>query len=365
VDETQPLVQFPEPSPLTLYLLAVALIAAVVAAAMIEVVRRRRGHRRRIQREWDAVQAIFDERRIDGDDAALLTELIRRNARREPLHAVTTREGFEAMVEAELGEPPGVESRSSEDLGIRLRGLRRELGLDYVPVGHAIRSTRELHEGQWITMSRAQADPPQWLRVMVEDVNESYFYVMLKDAAGVNQADLSAGTAVRCTLWRDEDARYSFATSIAAYGGSTPTWRLRHTAALDRTQTRADFRVRHDQAVVAGVLNAPREADSGDLKARPIVTRISGRVTSLSAGGCALVFKQAIARHVLLRIALEIPGSNSVDTELAIVSTAAISGGRYLVRGRFLGLSEETRDKIARYVLHKQQRRLAAQSAKG
>jgi hypothetical protein len=164
-------------------------------------------------------------------------------------------------------------------------------------------------------------------------------------------------------LWRDEDARYGFVTTVATHNAPPLSWRLHHTRDLERTQDRADFRVRHENPVVAGVLNAPRDEDA-DLQTLPVVTRLTGRITSLSAGGCALVFSQPVAKHVLLRIELDVPGVPKRNVEVKIVSTAPISGGRYLVRGRFLGLNEDTRDKIARYVLHKQQQRLAAQTAK-
>lgn len=365
MDKSQPLVQFPEPSALTLVLLAVAFLAAVLSIVAREVLRRRRSQQRRLTREWESVRAILAERRVEGEDAALLERLIQRHASRSPLHAITTREGFDSAIASEIDRQSESDPRTYEDLGIHLRALRRELGLDYVPIGHAVHSTRELHEGQWMTIARAGVEPPDWTRVMVEDVNEAYFYVMMKDGPSSAAPNLPVGSKVRCMLWRDEDARYAFETTVASHESPPPTWRVRHTASLERTQTRADFRVRHDQAVVAGVLNAPRDKDAADVRLRPVVTRISGRITSLSAGGCALVFKQAVAKHVLLRIALEVPGAKPVDTEVQIVSTAAISGGRFLVRGRFLGLSEDTRDKIARYVLHKQQQRLAAQSAKG
>jgi len=198
---------------------------------------------------------------------------------------------------------------------------------------------------------------------MVEDVNEAFVYIMVKDDAIKDPPNLPAGSRIRCSLWRDEDARYTFVTTAATHNSPPHSWRLRHTRELERTQNREDFRVRHDQPIVAGVLNAPREdIEETPLATLPVVTRISGRITSLSAGGCAMVFSQPVARHVLLRIELDVPGVPKRNVEIRIVTTATISGGRYLVRGRFLGLDDDMRDKIARYVLHKQQQRLAAQS---
>lgn len=213
-----------------------------------------------------------------------------------------------------------------------------------------------------MSMALAAEAPPVWIRVMVEDVNEAYFYVMLKDAAGASVEPFVAGRRVQFMLWRDEDARYTFETELASFESVRPVWSLRHTAKLNRTQNRADYRIRYDELVVAGVLNGPLDGDARDPKSLHVVTRLTGRITSLSAGGCALVFSQPVARHVLLRVRFDLPGAPLIETELQIVFTAAISGARYLVRGRFLGLDDETRDRIARYVLLKQQQRLAVQS---
>jgi hypothetical protein len=72
------------------------------------------------------------------------------------------------------------------------------------------------------------------------------------------------------------------------------------------------------------------------------------------------VFRQSVTRHVILRLPLEVPGAPMLEVQVEIVSTAHISGGRFLVRSRFLGLSEDDRDRIARYVHHKQQQRATA-----
>jgi len=95
------------------------------------------------------------------------------------------------------------------------------------------------------------------------------------------------------------------------------------------------------------------------------VTRMRGRITSLSAGGCAVVLKQPVARQVMLRLGIEMPGGKTLETEADIVASSAISGGRYLLRLQFVGLSDEERDLIARYVLQKQQTRLAKHGQPG
>lgn len=364
MNDPQPLVQFPVPSTFTLYVLAFIAIGLIGLAVSADIYRRSKIRQARLRQQWRAVHDILRDRNITGDEAARLEHMLKRHTAREPLKAVTTREGFGELIQREMRVRAKDDPHNFEQLGIRLRAIRTELGLDYVPAGQSLYSTRELHDGQWMSIAPLDdGQQPRWTRVMIQHVNEAFFYVDMRDSPASTAPNFEPGQPIRCRLWREEDARYLFETTVAAYDAPPPTWRLHHTDELSRTQNRAHFRVRHNQAVVAGVLNAPRDKDNTDLKNRAVVTRIPGRITSLSAGGCAIVFKQAVARHVLLRVPLEIAGKQPLDVELEIVATASISGGRYLVRGKFLGLSDETHDRIARYVHYKQQQRLTKQHA--
>jgi hypothetical protein len=358
-----PLLNFPVPSALTIALLVFGVLLFVGAGAALEISRRREATRKRLAREWDSIHIIFRTRGMPAENAAFIEDWVRQYARKYPLKAVSTREGFEELVDTivHLDHRRGIAATVNEDLGVRLRTIRKELGLDHVPAGQSMMSTRELSDGQWMSIARADEHPPQFFRVMVEDVNEAYFYVSYKDGPASAAPKFPPGTRVRCSLWRGEDARYTFEACIAAFNAPPPAWTLTHTEKLARSQNRAHFRIRHDQEISAGVLNAPLPGTSpADLASRPVVTRLQGRISSLSAGGCAIVFQQSVARHVLLRVLVDVPGGTPIEVEVEIVSTAHISGGRHLVRGKFLGLSEDARDRIARYVHLKQQRPGAA-----
>ena len=78
-----------------------------------------------------------------------------------------------------------------------------------------------------------------------------------------------------------------------------------------------------------------------------------------------MVLKQPVARQVILRLGIELPSEKMIEIESKIVASSAISGGRYLLRLQFVGLSEEARDRIARYVLQKQQTRLVKRGQAG
>lgn len=366
MNETGPLVQFPVPSETTLVMLGLGFAALLFAAVGYEVYRRVNAIRARRAAEWRNVHEIFDEREMTPEARALVERLIKRHAATAPLRVVTTRDGFGYCVEAEMAA-----LRSKRDLavfeehGLRLRDVRVDLGLDYIPVGQRIHSTRELHEGQWLSMAREKSDKPAWIRVMLEEVNEAYFYVVLKETPSSAAPQIDPGERVRCRMWREEDARYLFDAEIAAYDEPPAMWRVHHTTALKRTQAREHFRVRHDQAVTVGVINAPEDGETQSARHRPVVTRLRGRITSLSAGGCAVVVQQPVARQVMLRLGIELPDEQVLETEAKIVGTSSISGGRYLVRVQFAGLSDDERDLIAKYVLKKQQMRLAEQGQPG
>lgn len=357
MNEEGPLLNFPVPSALTIALLVFGVLVFIGAGAVLEISRRRDATRKRLAREWDSIRVIFRTRKMSADDVSFIEGWIRKHAKKQPLRAVSTREGFEELVKTGIVQRRDATATSTDELGARLRTIRTALGLDHVPAGQSMISTRELGDGQWMSIARADQQPHRFFRVMVEDVNEAQFYVSYKDGPASTAPKLPPGTQVRCSLWRGEDARYTFETTVTAYDEPPPTWTLAHTSKLARSQNRAHFRIRHDQEITAGVLNAPLPGTNpADLASRPVVTRLHGRISSLSAGGCAIVFQQSVARHVLLRILVDVPGGVPIEAEVEIVSTAHISGGRHLVRGKFLGLPEDARDRIARYVHLKQQR---------
>jgi c-di-GMP-binding flagellar brake protein YcgR len=196
-------------------------------------------------------------------------------------------------------------------------------------------------------------------------VDEAYLHVTVRDAQAARAPELVRGSEVRCYLWREDDARYEFRTAVAYSEGTPQTWSLLHSANLHRVQARNYYRVRYNQETTIGVLGASgaaaEEADTA--VPRRVITRLRGRICSLSAGGLALVTQQGVHTQARLRVALEIPEEEPFDADVETVGVEPISGGRYLVRGMFVRIGEDKRDVIARYVLRRQ-RPLAASPEK-
>jgi len=359
-----PLLDWPTATPATMYGLLAALLLLLLAVALWEIYRRRTERAARIRAEWRVLNEIAKEKGLSPEEKRLFDAVIQRHSASEPLRAITVRQHFDECIEQEMADTYARSDVANfEQLGQTLRDVRLHLGLDFVPFGQRITSTRGLNAGQVIWMARAGNASAEWSRVSVVEVDEAMFRVVPpNDSTTATKPSLSAGDTVTCRMWRDEDARYMFEVTVARIEKSPAGWVLRHTSQMNRTQARADYRVQHDQATTVGVLDGPVDGNTTSVKERRVVTRLRGRINSLSAGGLALLTHQAVPKQVLLRIRLDLPGYDVFEAEARIVSTSAVSGGRWLVRVSFVNLDQDKRDSVAHYVLHRQQPLLRVES---
>ncbi len=333
-------------------------VGLILIAFSVERLRQRRRISKQRSAEWNTVECIIRDKELTPEEQKALRTLIRKQSPQEPLRTVTVRQHFDACVER-LMESLG-QSRDRKqyaEMGSLLRDVRVALALDYVPFGQRIQSTRELSSGQLISLALASDTTPRWHAGRVEDLDEAYLYISLDDmdARGLNE--FQPGAELRARLWREDDARYAVMLECAGLHDTPPSFVFYHSGKLDRLQARSDYRIRHEQTTSIGVINKPLEDQDLDrLAERPLVTKLRGRITNLSAGGCALVVQQAIPAQVLLRIVIELDDWEPFDVFARVVATAPISGGRSFVRASFVAIDDEMRDKIARYIIRRQQR---------
>ena len=358
--ESGPIVQLPSPTTGTLVLVLLAFVGLFLLAIVIEVFRRKKIKRKQVGAAWRTIKEIVREKELSDNEIALLFAFIERWSPGDPLRVVTVRQHFDACVDSEIERLAARrDAAKTEAAAVALRDIRMRLGLDYVPFGQRIHSTRELYEGQSMFVAPASATTPNWTRMNVASLDEACFYMSAADKSPGAGPHLRPGDKVRCRMWREEDARYAFTAVLARHEEAPPLWAFHHTSELKRMQSRSHFRVRHNQTTSVGIVNAPVDGNMSDVAKRPTVTRFRGRITSLSAGGLALVMNQAVPRQVILRITVEVPDAGPLEVNAHIVSTVPISGGRHLVRAAFTGIEEQAQDAIARYVILRQQHRAA------
>lgn len=341
---------------------AILVLGVLVLAFFLETWRRRRERRRHLQAEWRAVREIAKEKDLSKEAQGVLESLLRKYAADGPLRAITTRQQFDACVLREIRD---IAARNDvarlEKQGILLREIRVHLGLDYIPYGQRIHSTRELYQGQVLWIADREAASPEWARMTVAAVDEAFFRITPNTSARLPA--VSPGKAVRCRMWREDDARYTFSASLVRVEPDPTTWVFLHAEELNRTQSRAHFRIHYDRNVSITILNAPVDGDLSDVDQRPAVTRLQGRMVSLSGGGFAAVLPQAIPKQILLRLSLELdPNAPAPTVTAQPVNVTALSPGRHLVRAAFVAISDETRDLITHFVFQQQQPQKTADS---
>jgi len=355
LNDTNTILLFPAMTPGMLLGLVVVFIGLVALAVVIEYWRRGRARAQREALEWKTAQEIAQENGIPDEEWRMFQPVLMRWCEGFPLRTVTTRQYFDDCVQSEMNRLMiHANSEEFDRVGAFLRTIRVRLGLDYIPFGQRIHSTKELYTGQaiWLTDSRGHHE---WVKFVVRAVDEATFVASPEVKLEYRTAGLEVGGTAKCRMWREDDARYAFMVPVKRLNDAKQQVAFGHTATLERKQARAHFRVRYEQSAVVGILNMAVDGDTSDLHERPIVTKLTGRITSLSAGGLALIVQQALPRQVLLRITLNLPESDPLQVEAEIVGTSELSGGRRLVRAAYVGVDDETRDTIARYVLRRQQ----------
>lgn len=337
-------------------ILALAVVLFLLAfAVMIEVYRRRRERRLQRAAEWRAVRKIADEKELTEEERYLLESVIQKYAPEAPLRTATSRQEFDRCIErdiAETAQTGGIEA--IEVRGALLRDIRMRIGLDYVPFGQRIHSTRELYRDQTIWISPGKgASSSNWYRMSVSYIDEARFHLCPHE--GVLPGATPAGSTIRCRMYREEDARYTFEGVVSRVETQPPTLVLPHVNMLNRLQSRAHFRIHFEQIAYIDVLSAPVDDDMTGVESRPAVTRFRGRFTSLSGGGFAVIAPQPLPKQVLLRVHLEIGHeSGPVPVVARLVAASPLSAGNYLVRAAYVAMSEEIRERIAHFVFHRQ-----------
>jgi len=317
-----------------------------------------RWRQRRIQRatQWRAVERLIEEKALPEREARFLRAFLKNYAAKQPLPAVTEREPFNACVERDMTDAAALlDEAALREHGELLRSIRSALMLDYFPIGQPIHSTRELTPPQQIFVAPANETGDRWARVRIAAVDEAFLYAHpLELPHGFLPR---TGLRLQARLWREEDARYLFTSEIAEIEERPARWIVPHAHDLRRVQARAHFRVRLARDTWVGLVPAPPRSGAADLSRRAPVAEISARLTSLSAGGFAVLVDQPVSEMVHLRIPIDVEDGGEIFEGTGRIVGASPAGGQtYLVRATFVDLDEKQRERIAHFVFVRQKK---------
>ncbi len=338
---------------------AVLFLGLLISAISLEMLRQSIAQRRRLRGFWRSAHDIAREKDLTDREWRELRTLIQHRSPKDPLRIVTERYPFDTAVGEELADvlQHGKKDRYKE-LGVIFRDVRERLAHDYIPLGQRIHSTRELSNNQRIWIANAGESPPNWVEMKTIAVDEGFLTLGRADAAQ-ELPSYKAGTNVRCRMWRDDDARYLFDLKYDRPHQELHGLNFYHGGAVERVQARQFFRVRHNQTADLCIINKPLDdaddAEEVHLMSRPIVARVRGRITNVSAGGFAAVVHQPVSKQVFLRTTLDLEEAEPLTVVTKIVAIIDMVGGRHLLRTQFVGLSPDDREIVARHVTIKQQ----------
>ena len=346
-------IELPDPWEPTKLWVILALLGLLVFAFVLEGFRRAQQRRQRVKNEWRTVHEVAQSRDIDKEEIAFLLAFLQRQAPANPLRAITVYREFEECVEQDMiWAKDHLGNRDWESHGQRLRDIRRSLHLDYVPFGQQLRSTRELPENQAIWAVTGDPAESPWQRLKIARITEAYF--ALESGPGHGSLQVAPAQMVRLRLWREDDARYLFEAEVLRVENTPLRYVFAHTNQLRRVQARAHYRMRFSQTAEITVMSAPRDGNYENVETRSVITTLRGRVTSLSGGGLAIMLDQPLPAQVMFGLPLRI-GGETKQVYCRIVHSGPLSRGRYIVRGAFVNMSDETRDDFSRYTLLQQQ----------
>lgn len=350
--QTTPYIQWPLPSKEELFFAIVGLVGFMVLAIGLELQRQYIVRRRALKREWGTADEVMADKDLGKREREMLHDVVARWAPKAPLQTITSRRHFERAIAAEMARAAAAgPAEAFESHGQALRDIRTKLSLDYAPIGQAILSTRDIYPAQIMEMQDDGASG--WSEFAVRRLNEAYLYLRPMKSAPRAPAP---GAYAKVRMWREEDARYAFNLRFERIDPADDAWVFHHSEDLNRYQARAHFRIYYDRTLPIAVA---RRTSKGAIEPHE-TERIRGRVTSLSAGGFAVQLQEPLDEKALLHVELDLEHIGAAHVVGEIVAVHPGAAGRYLVRVQFVGLDDEVRDTIARYVTFRQQSLSAA-----
>ncbi len=360
-----------------LYLgLMIAGLAVLAVAVLIEIIRTYTAKRKKGDELWRDFEEIAIEKGLTGKELGLCKEMARSLVPDKPMRLLTSKQTFDAGAGERMSRlnSSGAVAEELESASDALGEIRAKLGLTFVPFGRRLNSTRGLQPDQKLTVELGKGAGGSRFLATVLDVTDLGIVISPPESAA-GQVSLEAGQKVSVALWRADDARYMFSTSVLKpLGPAKVAVMLGHAELLRRTQARTFYRVRVSLPTTVAMLvskdveDLENVSDIGSLPSRGqfIVT-----LGSLSGGGASLVSKSRVNVDDLLRIEIDLArvyqeiqapppadadGAEKVEAVCKVVSVSALPGPRYLVRGSFALINETDRDRIVRFVNVKEQK---------
>ncbi len=331
-----------------------SILGLLVLAVVLELLRRKRERKLAILQQWETIRTMLVEKELNEEERNMLIQLIEKYEPSNPINVVTVRQHFNRCVQKYIQDLRRDKPYAELDhVGEVLKEIRIRLGLDYIPYGQRIYTTAELYPNQTVWFNPKYGSFQEWRKGKVADVNEAYFRVA--PLTTQDRVSLKEGDEVAFRTWRDDDGRYQFTAIFRAK--DEDVYVFDHAFSMERFQTRAYLRVRVDTTIDVNVVRFSSKYDLTHISAEDIPYKVEfstrARVVNLSAGGCALLIDRDIEEDLYIQFELDLEDDEEprvVKLIMRILDKLNVSLGRYMYRGAFVGVSNELRERLIKYV---------------
>lgn len=343
-----------------LWVVTFLLLLLLIISFLIGIYKKKKEEKQRVLRDWERVRFILKEKELNEKEIKLLEEIIHKYDSQNPLGVVTFRQHFIRCIHQYIMDArKHYDVDQLDEIGDILREIGIRLGHDYIPYGQRIYTTLELYENQPLWMSPQGESPSLWRKAHVVDVNGAFFRVTPFTPQDRLPVDL--GRHISFKMWREDDARYQFSSVLRRIELDPEVYVFDHAFSLERFQSRAYFRVRLDMPIEADIVKIDKKYDLNQISAEDVPCHIQfstrARIVNLSAGGCAILIDRDVDEGHFIRILLDMEDEKEpkyITLYMRIINKVNVALGRYMYRGSFMGLTDENRDRLAKYVFRQQ-----------
>lgn len=332
----------------------------LIISFVIGVIKKKKEERKQILKDWEKIYSNLTEKGFSEKEVKFLEELINKYEPKNPLRGITSRQHFNRCLKKYITDiRKKLSFEELDEIGKTLKDIIVRLEHEYVPYGQRIYSTLELYPNQPVWIYPKDKSSAMGRKGTVVDINGAFFRV-----APFTERDrlpVSLGDYFLFKIWREEDGRYQFLAKLRKVELEPETYIFDHAFSLERFQSREYFRVRLDKPIEVDIIKIEGKYDLNqiDIEEVPYNIQISirARIINLSAGGIALLMGKDINETFLLRLLFSPEDEKKpecIPLYVRIVSKENVSGGRYIYRGAFVGITDVNRDRVAKYVFRQQ-----------
>ncbi len=243
--------------------------------------------------------------------------------------------------------------------GREIMKLRERLGFNRLSVEVSLASTRNMISGQAGAVYGRSSKSPDRLVLLInraEIMETGPFTFKLKyDAQKEESCYFLPGERISFSFSRDGDARYRVALTVA--GAGTPgIVELYHSSNLKRSQSRREFRLDMEKAVVVKVLKKSIMSNNSEIKKGENIT---AKMCTISGGGLSFIHEGHLGVGDMLEVDFDIMDSLFTGIPSKILSVLSLDDElkRYKYLIQFVDIENTVREQIVKQVFEMARRK--------